>query len=401
MKIIFYCQHVLGLGHLFRILELCRALDGHDVILVTGGQPMEVPLPPFVREVALPPLMMGRNLAALHTVDAETDIEDIRSRRRRTLLKLFQAERPQLFIVELFPFGRRKFRFELDPVLEAIRMKKIPKCKVICSLRDILVEREDRIKFETRVVTALNRDFDALLMHADPNLVRLEETFGRVADIHIPIIYTGFVTPKPPPESRQKLRHKMGLKAGNHLVVVSAGGGKVGGPLLEAALEALLQLAQENKLIGRIFTGPYLDQDTFDRLVAKSSARVMVQRFTSNFPAHLAAADLSISMAGYNTCMNILAAGITALVWPFAHGREQRRRANMLTKLGQGRILETNELNPPKLKTIISESLVTPAANSGHSKVDLDGARTTAAWIAKELKIDCKDYGRPIEKKVE
>ncbi len=37
MKILVYCQHVLGVGHFFRTLEICRALAGHDVVLVSGA----------------------------------------------------------------------------------------------------------------------------------------------------------------------------------------------------------------------------------------------------------------------------------------------------------------------------------------------------------------------------
>ena len=58
-----------------------------------------------------------------------------------------------------------------------------------------------------------------------------------------------------------------------------------------------------------------------------------MDRFTNEFLSFLAAADLSISMAGYNTCMNVLAAGVTALVWPFGQNREQRLRGEKLAAL--------------------------------------------------------------------
>ena len=48
MKIIFYCQYVWGMGHLFRSIELARALAGHEVILVAGGQEIDVRLPQHV-----------------------------------------------------------------------------------------------------------------------------------------------------------------------------------------------------------------------------------------------------------------------------------------------------------------------------------------------------------------
>ena len=65
-----------------------------------------------------------------------------------------------------------------------------------------------------------------------------------------------------------------------------------------------------------------------------------VSRFTSDFLSYLAAADLSVSMAGYNTCMNVLASRVPSLVWPFAQNREQRLRAEVLQDRGLVGIIE-------------------------------------------------------------
>ena len=42
MKIIFYCQYVWGMGHLFRSIEVARALSDHEVILVVGGREVDI-----------------------------------------------------------------------------------------------------------------------------------------------------------------------------------------------------------------------------------------------------------------------------------------------------------------------------------------------------------------------
>jgi predicted glycosyltransferase len=60
--------------------------------------------------------------------------------------------------------------------------------------------------------------------------------------------------------------------------------------------------------------------------------KILVSRFTPDFLSYLEAADLSVSMAGYNTCMNILAAKTPAIVWPFSQNREQRLRAERLAQ---------------------------------------------------------------------
>ena len=53
MKILLYCQHVLGIGHLFRTLEIARALKEHHVTLVLGGPRASTSLPNHVRVVQL------------------------------------------------------------------------------------------------------------------------------------------------------------------------------------------------------------------------------------------------------------------------------------------------------------------------------------------------------------
>ena len=115
MKIIQYCQHVLGVGHLFRSLEISRALSDHQVILVTGGPPVETDLPEHVREFRLPDLQMDHNFQGLFSTDKNLTVDQVKELRQKQLLGLFESERPDLFLVELYPFGRKAFRFELDP----------------------------------------------------------------------------------------------------------------------------------------------------------------------------------------------------------------------------------------------------------------------------------------------
>ena len=179
MKIIQYCQHVLGIGHLFRSLEICRALCDHEVILVTGGPRIATDLPEHVREVRLPDLQMNREFKGLFSSRENASLDQIKEERQKRLFNLFEREKPDVFLIELYPFGRKAFRFELDPVLQAIGNKGLPACVVVCSVRDILVEKEDKVKHESRAVKTLNSYFDAVLVHADPSLAQLNETFDQ------------------------------------------------------------------------------------------------------------------------------------------------------------------------------------------------------------------------------
>ena len=384
MKIIQYCQHVLGIGHLFRSLEISRALSDHEVILVSGGPPVETNLPRHVTEFRLPELQMNREFRGLHSTERPDDIDQVKEERQKRLFALMAAEKPDVFLIELYPFGRKAFRFELDPVLQAVDDRRLTCGSVFCSVRDILVEKEDRDKHEMRAVKTLNRYFNAVLVHADPQLVKISETFDHFNQIAIPVDYTGYIAPKPAADAGKMIRQQLKLGEGENLIIASAGGGNVGAPILTAAVRAFSRLAEKNRCHLKLFTGPFLDQSEFDRLKLYAGNNVQVIRFARDFLSYLAAADLSISMGGYNTTMNILASGAPALVWPFGQNREQRLRANRLASLGVLRVLENEDLAPDRLAAIMNDWMsrsTRPAVN-----INLNGAANTARWIEKAKK---------------
>ncbi len=379
MKIFFYCQHVLGIGHLFRSLEICKALSGHEVVLITGGPPIAIDLPKNVRAFRLPDLQMDSGFKGLLSSDRQLSIDQIKEQRRRDLFALFEREKPDIFVVELYPFGRKAFRSELDPVLEAISEKRLATGKVICSVRDILVEKEDQQRHEDRALKSLNQFFDAVLVHSDPELIKLEETFFRTDDLKIPIVYTGFIAQPCPAGARKKARAQLGLDETQKLIITSAGGGSVGSVLLETVVKAFQRLSDGNENHLRVYTGPYIAEKDFKSLRRAASQQVFVGKFNTDFLSYLAAADLSVSMAGYNTSMNILATRVRALVWPFSQNQEQIMRADRLAEIGALNVITQQDLTPQRLGQLMDRSL---AQNSSASfNVDLDGANHTARWL--------------------
>jgi len=382
MKIIQYCQHVLGIGHYFRSLEIARALSGHQLVLVTGGPPVHTELPSHVIEYKLPGLQMDSDFTAIFPTESNRSLEEVQEERQALMYTLFEKTDPNLFIVELYPFGRKRFGFELLPLLKATRRGEFGSTKVICSLRDILVEKENTQAYERKVLDLLNNYFDALLVHADANLVSLDETFDSTAEIKIPVVYTGFVTERPSPNAGKVLRERLGLKGNEALVVVSAGGGSVGAELLRAVLKAHARWVDGRRLHLYIFTGPFMTEADFASLaeLVSSMDGVQLNRFTPEFLSYLAAADLSVSMAGYNTCMNILATGVSSLVWPFGQNREQRLRAEKLAALGALTILEQEDLKPSRLAASMKRALDAGRHRSSTS-VNLDGAEGTVRWL--------------------
>ncbi len=379
MKILYYCQHVLGIGHFFRTLEICKALFKHEITLVTGGSPVKIAMPKHVKEIRLPGLMMDKSFKGLFSVEKNRDPEDVKKERKKILHNIFEKENPSLFLVELYPFGRKAFRFELDPVLKGIKDGSLSKCFVASSLRDILVEKKDTKAYENRVLKILNNYFDAVFIHSDPQILKLDETFSRVDDVKPEIIYTGFVTPKPGPDDRKKIRKKLGLDDDEKFIVASAGGGKVGWPLLKACPDAFNIIKNKIKCRLQIFTGPFMDDNRYKALLARENEYIKIDRFTDRFLFFLAGSDLSVSMGGYNTTMNIIASATPGIIWPFNQNREQRLRAERMAGPGNIKILDETEPEPERLACIMEECLF--KKKKPDMKINLDGASNMAKWL--------------------
>src|SRR5262249_19832746 len=100
-----------------------------------------------------------------------------KSRRRDALLHLFAETRPDALVTEMYPFGRRQFRFELTPLLEAAKEAAKPPL-IACSVRDILVTKQKPGRAEEMAETA-RRFYDLVLVHSDPKLIPFGATFPR------------------------------------------------------------------------------------------------------------------------------------------------------------------------------------------------------------------------------
>ena len=115
VKILYYCQHVLGVGHFHRSLEICRACSvDHQVTMIVGGPDIEIGEQPF-GFLKLPGLQMDDQFSRLETCDPDLELDEVKEMRIDTLLSFFSSTRPDCLILELYPFGRKAFRFELTP----------------------------------------------------------------------------------------------------------------------------------------------------------------------------------------------------------------------------------------------------------------------------------------------
>lgn len=375
-SVLIYVQHLLGIGHLQRARHIAAALaeEGLRVTLVSGGErPAWLAAPPGVELVDLAPVK-ARDAGFRDFLGPDgAPLDDaLRAERREALLHIFAARRPGALLIEAFPFGRRAFRFELDPLLAAARSR-TPRPLILSSIRDILVAPQDEAR-RRDIVRRVNEEFDAVLVHADPGLVTLERSFPPAREIAGRLVYTGYVAAAAPAAP-------LDAEDGRGEVLVSAGGGAEGERLLEAALSARRAgcLADDG---WRLIAGPNLPADAFARLARDLPPRVRLERSRADFAAMLRHCRLSISQAGYNTVLEILAARAPAVLVPFAAMREteQLLRAEILAARGAAETVAPDLLSPEALAQAIGRALSRPPPDLA---VDTGGAARSARLIAR------------------
>jgi predicted glycosyltransferase len=381
--VLFYCQHLLGLGHAQRSARLARALvaAGERVLFVSGGLPVPGLDTGGAEPVALPPLVAADEAASRLALPGggAPDAAYLEARAARLRALLVEHD-PALVLLELFPFGRHTLAFELGPLLLALaddRARRGPAAaRVAVSLRDIVVSKTNQLWYELAVLGVVERFVDRVLVHGSPDLIPLDRTFGLAGRLGGRLAYTGYVAAEAPTSL---------VEASTGEVLVSGGGGRVAGPLFRAALAARALAPMAAARPWRLVTGPYLPAE--ERAALEAEAReagrppIVVETFRDDFPDRLRGAALSVSQAGYNTVLDVVRAGVRAVVVPYeGSGDEQPLRARLLAERGVLIVVPAGELSPARLAAAI-ESGLSRSGFPAPVKLDLDGARRSAELL--------------------
>jgi predicted glycosyltransferase len=221
------------------------------------------------------------------------------------------------------------------------------------------------------IVARVRADFDAVLVHGDRSFIPFDVPFPSAPQIADRLIYTGYVAAPAPPDSDT---------APGGEVLVSAGGGAAGKALLAAALTARRQGCLAHRP-WRVLAGATLTDAAFASLQADAPPGVIIERFRADFPALLRRCHVSVSQAGYNTVLDIIAAKARAVLVPFSAERETEQliRAEHLVRLGATVLVRESELTPANLAAAIEHA---GSRDPVPLAIDMGGAARSAAEIA-------------------
>ncbi len=385
-KIAIYVQHLLGAGHLVRAMSLAEALGEceHQVLLLSGGFPIDRPVLGY-QFLQLPPARaIDGDFTRLVDESGNSVNAGWRAERATRLLDAVRNFEPCLVITETYPFGRRQFRFELEPLINWVKTQ--AGVRLMSSIRDVLQRRTDVRNRQT--VATVEQYFDAVLVHADETLFTLDASFTLSHEIEDKLIYTGYIhqpaklhlphliSRNNPPQSA--FAKGKGNDDGRDEIIVSGGSGTVSAKLLEIA-QLARPLSSAKSRVWRLLTG----RDS-SAISVNPDPGLIIEPNRPDFFKLLGRCALSISQSGYNTTLDVLASGVLSVMVPFAGDgeTEQTDRAQALERAGRLLQISEADLTPRQLAYTIDRAL---EMNPVELSVNLNGAANSARFITQKL----------------
>lgn len=363
-RILYYCQSLVGIGHLSASLRIARELlPAFDIDFIQGGLDMPSGIEdPGWRRLKLPTLLHDDVGGGLVDPDGGVSVDSM-WQARAAAIKAFLQPPYRAIVVEFFPFGRRRFRAEIFALFDAVRAASGP-LPIFCNVREVLVPVDART--EQKIVAIVQNDIHTVFVRGDPAVITLGDTFGPIDAIAGRVVYTGYCAPPLPtvfpPRSRT--------------IVVSRGGGEIGAELLPAVVRAAALIPDHQFVIAAGARTPAAMLAELNALVASDNVRIVP--FLADFQQQLLRAALSINLGGDNTLVEVIGARTPCLAYPYQGDAEQGIRIGRMAAAGYVHALAPADLDPPLLAARIRAVLAAPHVPK---PILADGARVTAQRI--------------------
>jgi len=378
-KILLYSHDTFGLGNIRRTLLLAEELrsqyEGAAILIVTGS--------PMIQAFRIPAGVDYVKLPCLDRTDSERYeprflqqcADEVKRTRSAILRNTVPGFDPDLMIVDKRAGG---VDGELLPALRALR-ESGSNTKLVLGVRDILDAPE-----RTRAILKNNGSFEII-----------EEFYDEVWIYGSRCIFDA-VKEYDFPESVARITHFCGyLKrptvhpartAGPPHVLVTTGGGGDGLALIRTYLKGLAELPRSTALRTTVVFGPQMSATDREGLLHEFGylADVSFLDFEADLAKRYAAADVIVSLAGYNTVCELLSFAHRAILVPRAEPvQEQLIRARLLAARGYFDLIEPEDLKPATLiARVLSALKPTPTAVP---PLDLDGLPSVVQRTAELL----------------
>ena len=387
LRVMVYSHDTFGLGNIRRMLavshHLLDAVPDISVLLVTGSSMVhEFRMRPGLDYIKLPCLSrVGRDEYSAKSLG--TGIGQLMQLRSELILAAAREFDPDVVLIDKKPDG---VKHELRPTLAHLRTHR-PDCRLALVLRDILDAPETTIASwrEKHYFQTLRANFDAVLVLGAPKVFDAAREYKFPADIRRLTRFCGYLR-RPKPAAAETLQRRASFLTGGEekVVLVTPGGGEDGFALVRGYVAAARQFTGVRSVI---VCGPEMPAAQREQVVASArlNPSITVSEFTGEMISYMAASDVIVSMAGYNTICEILSLNKRSVTVPRAHPvREQWIRGERLARLGLLEAIHPDELSPERLAAAVQRQLAAGPLPPAFP-ASLEGLAGVAGWVRESL----------------
>lgn len=314
-KILIVSNEMLGLGHLRIALRVSACIQAEltdvSVLLLTASPMTDAfPLPKGLDIVKIPGVARLEDSlkSAYRSLRLPLPFNQVKKLRQRLIWETARTYRPDLLLVDYRPAG---VDGELLPTLRALKRKR--QTTLVLLLRDILGDPNVvRARWQGDQTMSALEEYDEIWVCGCQSIYDPIQEYQFPDTIARKIRFCGYLDIEPL-VARNDIRHTLGI-ADQPLVLVTIGNGRVGFPVLETYIGALERLPNDFDIFSLIVGGPELSPEQYEiidqqcRIITKECSRRRLH-FVRSLPQllnYMEAADLVISLGGYNTVTEIL-----------------------------------------------------------------------------------------------
>ncbi|MGH7998955.1 MAG: glycosyltransferase family protein [Brasilonema sp.] len=362
MRLLVYSHDAYGLGNIRRMLAICEHLLSEIPqlsILLLSGSPMlqGFRMPKGLDYIKLPCVNRGET-GEVAVKFLGMGIDETVKLRSELIFSAVVNFQPDLFLVDKKPYG---LKHELTDTLNYLQTE-LPESKIVLLLRDILDSPEKTIAEWQKqgYCEAIEKFYHQLLIVGTPEVFDIAKEYQFPQVIAEKVRYCGYIRRQPGYKSKNNIREELQVSPQERLILVTPGGGEDGYELVDAYLSAIALLPAQHHFKSLIICGPEMpaQQQQLVYQAAENNSQVQIGEFTDDLMSYIQAADVVVSMAGYNTVCEILSAGKPAVIVPRCKpSKEQSIRAERMENLGLFQAIHPEKMNPKILLSVLLSQL--------------------------------------------
>lgn len=395
MKLMVYSHDAFGLGNIRRMLAICQYLlkNVPDAsILVISGSPAlhSLRLPTGLDYIKLP--CIGRDESGVMGVKyLETSLEEAVKLRSDLILTAVRNFKPDLILVDKKPDG---LQGELKSALNYLSVYH-PQTRLVLLLRDILDRPDVTVQqWQQRgYYDTIQQFYDQVWVVGTREIFDVCQEYRFPESIARKTRFCGYIRREAGLKSRHRLRQDLQIQPDEFFVLVTPGGGADGYRMVDTYLSGLaLSAAMPLKTL--IVSGPEMpvSEQAALRQRIEDYPTVQMQEFTDDMVSYMDAADVVVSMGGYNTVGEILSLKKRAVIIPrVAPVEEQWVRAERMAKRGLFQVIHPQHLTPEHLMHTLMQELYVHTDIPASAYPEMEAL----PWITKYLMALCRP-GSPI-----